>query len=150
MISVGSSGLLKKIRLAGMVLLVAVGTAACQTKKPLETPAKQEVAPKKRVVVVPKVIDTKAQESIYNQGVRAYSMEDYEAAKTAFQRVIDLGADSEWGLKASDNLKKVSQVLKTLAEINPGVKSEPKIKPVSKVKPKPSHKSKSKPKAKLM
>lgn len=152
MISVDSTGLFGKMRLAGMVLLVAVGTVACQTKKPVEAPPKREVAAPKKRVVAPKVVDTKAQESIYNQGVRAYSMEDYEAAKTAFQRVIDLGADSEWGLKASDNLKKVMQVLKTLAEIKP----ESKIKPVSQVKPetngksKGKHKSKSKPKSKLM
>ncbi len=154
--SVGGTGLLEKIRLVGVVLLMAIGTVACQTKKPLEAPPKQEAAPKKRVVV-PKVVDTKAQETIYNQGVRAYSMEDYEAAKTAFQRVIDMGPDSEWGLKAGDNLKKVSQVLRTLAEIGPEskVKAEPKasVRPIVRakhpIKAKAKSKSKSKSEAKL-
>lgn len=64
-----------------------------------------------------KKVNAKEQQLSYDQGIKAYSTEKFEEAKTAFQRAIDLGPQTELGLKARDNLKKVVQVLKTVEEI---------------------------------
>lgn len=62
-------------------------------------------------------IDTKAQQLHYDRGIQAYSKENFEEAKTQFQSVIDLGPNSSLGLKAQENLKKVTQVIKSVEEI---------------------------------
>jgi len=116
-----SARVLGRIRLIVMMFLVAVASVACQTK-PVHVPLKPVVVhPKRKVVkprvVKPKVVDKKAQQLSYNQGIRAYSMENYEKAKSAFQHVVKLGSKTDLGLKALDNLRKVLRVLKTLAEL---------------------------------
>lgn len=118
MVALVRSKMFGKMRVVGMMFLVALGSVACQTK-PVVAPPPPVVAPPPPPpkVVVPKVVDTKAQQLNYDRGVQAYSKEDYEEARAAFQRVIDLGPKTELASKAKENLKKVMQVLKTVDEI---------------------------------
>lgn len=118
-VNIGAQRVLAKIRLFGLMVLVGVGSTACQwlkpsaPEKPLTAPSTKTPEPKQP----PKVVDTKAQQQQYDRGVQAYSQEKYEEAKAAFQRAIDIGPKTELGLKARENLKKVLQVLKTVEEI---------------------------------
>jgi len=61
--------------------------------------------------------DPKAQQQHYDEGLQQYSKDNYGEAKEAFQQVVDLGPNTELGLKAKENLKKIDQILKTLDEI---------------------------------
>lgn len=118
-VNIGAQRVLAKIRLFSLMVLVGVGSTACQwlkptvPEKPITAPPSKTSEPKQP----PKVVDTKAQQQQYDRGVQAYSQEKYEEAKAAFQRAIDIGPKTELGQKARENLKKVLQVLKTVEEI---------------------------------
>ena len=102
----------RKILLSGIALFVVAGGVACQLKPVTPPPSKSPVTRQP-----PKIVDTQAQQLHYDRGIRAYSNENFEEAKAAFQRVISLGPKTELGLKARENLNKVIQVLKTVEEI---------------------------------
>lgn len=105
--------LLGRVGFIGMMFAVAVGGVACQTK-PVAPPPKPVVTHPPKRESAPKVVDTKAQQLNFDQGSQAYSAGKYEAAKAAFLRVVDLGAQSELGLKARESLKKVDAKLQQL------------------------------------
>lgn len=115
--------ILRKMCLIAMVFLVAFGNTACNQLKPPTSSQQKITEPKpadnkpEHKIPPAKPVDIKAQQLQYDKGVQAYSKENYEEAKDAFQRAIDFGPKTEVGLKAHENLMKVLQVLKTLEEI---------------------------------
>jgi TolA-binding protein len=126
MSSVGLGKVIKnsgKMCLLGMVLFVAFGNTACNQLKAPAGPQQKTTEPKstdskpEHKAPPAKVVDIKAQKLQYDKGVQAYSKENYEEARDAFQHAIDFGSKTELGLKAYENLMKVMQVLKTLEEI---------------------------------
>jgi outer membrane protein assembly factor BamD (BamD/ComL family) len=66
---------------------------------------------------IAKPVDAKAQQHYYDLGLRYYLKENYKKAKRAFQIVVENGPNTELGLKARENLKKIEQILKTLEEM---------------------------------
>lgn len=115
--------ILRKGGLIAMALLVAFGNTACNQLKPPTSSQQKTTEPKpadnkpEHKAPPSKPVDIKAQQLQYDKGVQAYSKENYEEARDAFQRAIDFGPKTDVGLKAHENLTKVMQVLKTLEEI---------------------------------
>lgn len=99
----------RKIVLFGVALVMITGGAACQKAPP---------APSKPAARTPsKSVDAQMAQQYYDRGVQEYSKENYEEAKTLFQRAIDLTPNKELGLKAQENLKKTQQILRTLDKL---------------------------------
>lgn len=65
----------------------------------------------------PANVNVKAQQQYYDRGLRHYSEENYDQAKDAFEKVVELGPRTNLGLKAQENLKKIEQIQKSLEEI---------------------------------
>jgi outer membrane protein assembly factor BamD (BamD/ComL family) len=61
--------------------------------------------------------DTKSQQQYYDQGLKQYTAENYGEARKAFLRVVDMGPNTQLGLKAQENLKKIERIMKTVEEI---------------------------------
>jgi TolA-binding protein len=91
------------------VILTAPGCAITQ-KTP---PARQKPAAKAQA----NPASPKIQKQHYDQGLEQYSREEYQEAKKSFERVIALGPNTDLGLKAKENVRKIDQILKTLKEI---------------------------------
>ena len=101
--------LLLRLLLSGFVVLTLSGCALWPWQKAASSPQK----PVSRAHVV----DAKAQHHYYDLGLRQYSQENYGDAKEAFQQAVDFGPNTDLGIKAKENLKKIDQILKTLEEI---------------------------------
>jgi TolA-binding protein len=96
----------KNITLFGCVLIcmtVSCLLAACHRKAPEKQP---EV-----------IIDMAAIQDAYNQGLQFYADEQYVEAKKSWQRVIQMGPNTQLAARARAYIKKVNQMLKTLKEI---------------------------------
>ncbi|HUI46171.1 MAG TPA: hypothetical protein VL122_09360 [Nitrospirota bacterium] len=91
-----------------MALLLATGCASTPKAAPPAAYPKPVARP---------VVDAKAQQLFYDKGLRLYSEENYDGARSAFQQVVELGADTALGLKAEENIRKIDQILETLKEI---------------------------------
>ena len=98
------------ILIYGMAFLLATGCASAPKAAPPATthPPKPVARP---------AVDTKAQQQFYDKGLQLYSQENYDEARNAFQKVVELGANTALGLKAEENIRKIDQILKTLKEI---------------------------------
>lgn len=59
----------------------------------------------------------KGQQHYYDIGLRHYAKDDYQEAKEAFERVVELGPNTPLGQKAQKNLRKIQQIQKTLKDI---------------------------------
>jgi TolA-binding protein len=103
---------LRKLVLFCAPVLLVVCVAACH-KAPPPPPAKPAARPQSK----PSEAKMKTQRQQYDRGLQAYSQENYEEARAAFQRVIELGPDTALGLKAQENIRKIQKILKTLEEI---------------------------------
>jgi len=97
---------LLRLLLGGSVFLVVAGCALLPKTPP----------PQKPVSSRPHV-DAKSQHHYYDLGLQHYSRENYGEAKEAFQQAVDFGPNTDLGIKAKQNLKKIEQILKTLEEI---------------------------------
>lgn len=100
-----------------MAFLIMSVTAACQKAAPPPPPPPKPVTRPSRPAEKRKPVNTKTQQQFYDQGLRAYSKENYEEARAAFKRVVELGSNSPLGLNAQENLRKIQQILKTVEEI---------------------------------
>ena len=104
---------LRKLVLSGASVLMVVCVAACFKAPPSSPPSKPATRPQSK----PAETKTKTQQQQYDRGLQAYSQENFEEAKAAFQRVIELGPNTALGLKAQENIRKIQKILKTLEEI---------------------------------
>ncbi len=98
----------RSLFLCSMTLLAMSGCAGLGKASP---PPKPAVRPQARPV------DAKAQQHYYDVGLQQYSKENYGKAKEAFQQAVEFGPNTELGVKAQENLKKIQQILKTLEEL---------------------------------
>lgn len=96
------------ITLALIAMLSACAAKTAPPPKPLP-PVKKQVQPKPP--------NPEAQQHYYNLGLKHYANENYKEAKKAFQQAVDNGADTNLGVKARENLKKIEQIMKTLKEM---------------------------------
>lgn len=94
------------ITLALIAMLSACAARTATPPKPL---------PKKQVQ--PKPVNPAAQQHYYNLGFKHYANENYKEAKKAFQQAVDNGPDTNLGVKARENLKKIEQIMKTLKDM---------------------------------
>lgn len=94
-----------------IMLLVVAG---CVTTPPAHPSHRK---PAKPAVRQSRPVDAKAQQRYYDRGLQYYSKENYDEAEEAFQQVIEFGPNTELGLKAKENLKKIEQIQKTIKEI---------------------------------
>jgi outer membrane protein assembly factor BamD (BamD/ComL family) len=88
-------------RLLSLVLLLALFTGCAPAVRPKHQ----------------QTVDVKAQKVYYDQGLKHYSREEYRASQEDFQKVVDNGPNTDLGLKAKENLKKLQQILKTIEHI---------------------------------
>lgn len=101
--------LLRTFILSGAALLLIAG---CATTPAARTPHSKAAAHQQS-----KPVDAKAQQQYYDLGLQYYSRESYGEAKKAFRVVVELGPNTQLGIKAQENLKKIQQILRTLEEI---------------------------------
>jgi TolA-binding protein len=107
---------LRKLFLFCASVLMVVCVAACH-KAPPPPPPPPPSKPATRPQSKPTEAKAKIQQQQYDRGLQAYSQENFEDAKAAFQRVIELGPNTALGLKAQENIRKIQKILKTLEEI---------------------------------
>jgi len=62
-------------------------------------------------------VDPKAQQKLYDLGLKHYAAEQYAEANEAWQQVIKLGPDTPLAIRARENIQKAKQILKTLEEM---------------------------------
>lgn len=86
-----------------MALVVLVMLSACAATAPRPLP--------------PQPANPEAQQQYYDLGLKYYTEEKYDEAKSAFHLAIENGPGTFLGSKAFENLKKTEQVLKTLKEL---------------------------------
>ena len=110
---ISTAKLLNQCVLCGAVILMVTGCATAP--KTQSHHSKQGSKPSSRQQTKP--VDAKAQQQYYDQGLQYYSKENYGEAKKAFRAVVELGPNTQLGIKAQENLKKIQQILRTLEEI---------------------------------
>ena len=86
----------------------------CATTRKTPSPSHSRPASRQQQA---KPENVKAQQQYYDRGLRHYSEENYDQAKDAFEKVVELGPKTNLGLKAQENLKKIEQIQKSLEEI---------------------------------
>lgn len=60
---------------------------------------------------------SKSQQAAYDRGLKAYSREDYPAARDAWEEAVHMDPGSPLGAQSAEHLRKVETILDNLREI---------------------------------
>jgi hypothetical protein len=95
------------MRRAAILLLIVVLGACIPTKNKKSSKTPLKAAP----------VTAVAQKRSYDAGVGHFAEERYAEAKKSWQETVRLGASTQLGLKAKDNIQKVDAILSSLKEL---------------------------------